>query len=235
MKHTRIDTFFSPFLSICSLSYALHWFFGVLLVLIVLFLVAFTKDTQAILLQQSQMPLMEFHNFNIYEVNTSFVQTNVKGKKALRYQEYEVAYDMVMSKISDKKTNDKKQPFIEYMYGEEITKVGDVYSFHKGGVYARDDGQSFWSEKGIYNTQDSIFRGSGKFWLMNLSGEMNGLNIIYNQNLQTMQAESIQAKINLASAKQDSTHQDFTHQDSGREQKSAQDKQTTQQKQTQEI
>ncbi len=190
----KIFTKIALFFPLHSLMY---WFFFFILGMIVVFLLVFMRDTKAILLKQAKMPLMELYGFDIYQADEMGIQTNAKGVKALRYAEYEVAFDMILSKL-----NFEKKPYVEYMYGKKVVKKDTIYDFQKGGVYARDDGTSFWSKSGIYDAEKSIFSGQGMFWMSNLDGEVFGVDITYNQKQQTMHAYNIKANIALKDQKQ---------------------------------
>ena len=184
---------FNLVVSYFCVSYLLHWFFWVLLISMLVFIKIQAKDTEEILRQIEQMPMIELYDFSIYDLNNDYIKANLQGQKALRFAEYEVGYESIMSIKSDKKSKD-----IEYIYGEELRREKDEYIFNKGGVYAKQSGESFWSEKGIYDIKKGIFKGNGEFWAVSLEGSSTGENILYKQKEGIMQAQNVKAKIYLA-------------------------------------
>lgn len=158
----------------------------------------FATDTEAILSKRAQMPLMELYDFDIYNATDSLISSRVQGQKALRFAEYEISYETILSIIQESKdTKSKAKPLIEYIYGEEIRRVNDMYFFDKGGVYAKESGESFWSKRARYDMPNGIFYGNGDFWATSIEGSSEGQNLTYNQRLQTMKAEAVKARIDL--------------------------------------
>lgn len=186
LKATNIVvSYFSP-------SFLVHWFFWVLLVAMLVFIKISAKDTQEILKKREQMPIIELEDYQIYDADKDYIKSSLQGQRALRFAEYEVGYETIVSNKSDKKAQS-----ISYIYGEEVRRVDNEYAFNKGGVYAKDSGESFWSERGIYDMKNGIFRGVGRFWAVSLSGDLEGENILYKQKEGTMSAQNVQAKIYL--------------------------------------
>lgn len=183
----------------CNIAYGMHWFFALTLTGILAFIVTFARDTQAILLKQSQIPLVELYDFSIYQATNTGVETHIKGTKALRYAEYEQSFETILHKIQPHIPNAPR--IIEYVYGQEITRTDNIYTFNKGGVYAKNSGEVFYSKRAKYDAKNEVFTGSGAFWASSVEGSMEGQNIIYNQKLQTTTASSVTAKIDLQARK----------------------------------
>ena len=184
--------FFNIVVSYFSSSFLIHWFFWGLLIAMFVFIKISATNTQEILRQRAQMPIIELYDYHIYDANKDYTKASLQGQKALRFAEYEISHETIVTTKSDKNAKS-----IAYIYGEEVRRVGDEYIFDKGGVYAKDSGESFWSKRGIYDLKKGIFRGIGEFWAVSLSGDFEGENIIYKQNEGTMAAEHIKAKIYL--------------------------------------
>ncbi len=158
----------------------------------------FAIDTEAILSKRAQMPLMELYDFDIYNATDSLISSRVQGQKALRFAEYEISYETILSIIQESKdTKSKAKPLVEYIYGEEIRRVNDMYFFDKGGVYAKESGESFWSKRARYDMPNGVFYGNGDFLATSIEGSSEGQNLTYNQRLQTMKAEAVKARIDL--------------------------------------
>lgn len=183
----------------CNVAYSMHWFFALTLAGIFAFIIIFARDTQAILLKQSQMPLVELYDFSIYQATNTGVETHIKGTKALRYAEYEQSFETILRKIQPSLPNAPR--ITEYIYGQEITRTGNIYTFNKGGVYAKNSGEVFYSKRAKYDAKNEIFTGIGAFWASSVEGSMEGQNIIYNQKLQTTTASSVTARIDLQAQK----------------------------------
>lgn len=183
----------------CNADYSVHWFFAFIFAGVCLFIITFAKDTQAILLKQAQMPLVELYDFFIYQTTDTGVQVHIQGTKALRYAEYEQSFETLLRKISPKLRNTPR--IVEYLYGQEIVRTNDIYTFNKGGVYAKNSGEVFYSKRAKYDLSSEIFTGIGAFWASSVEGSIEGQNIIYNQKLQTTTASNITATIDLQAHK----------------------------------
>ena len=183
---------------ILSPSYIMHWFFASVLCGIVIFIAVFATDTEAILFKRAQMPLIELYDFDIYNANDTIVSSHAKGLKALRYADYEISYETILSLIQDTTRNNSAT---EYIYGQEVRRVQNTYFFDIVGIYAKDNGETFWSARASYDITTKIFSGSGRFWIASIEGSAEGKNIIYNQKLQTMNAQDVRAHIDLSASK----------------------------------
>lgn len=188
-----------------SLAYSIHWFFAATLLGIVVSIVIFATDTRAILLKQAQMPLAELYDFNIYQASDDEVLFHIQGKKALRFSEYEKSYETILQRVmpQERPQNSKNisPRIIEYIYGQEIVRQDDIYHFNKGGVYAKNSGEVFYTKQGHYDAVNGVFTGVGRFWASSVMGNMEGENLIYRQAEQTSDAQRITAKIQLEERK----------------------------------
>lgn len=188
-----------------NMAYSVHWFFVATLLGIVCAIVIFATDTRAILLKQAQMPLAELYDFSIYQASDDEVVFHIQGKKALRFSEYEKSYETILQRITpQEKPKNSKNPsprIIEYIYGQEIVRQDDIYYFNKGGVYAKNSGEAFYTKQGHYDAINGVFTGVGRFWASSVMGNMEGENLIYRQAQQTSDAQNITAKIQLEERK----------------------------------
>lgn len=193
-------------------AYSVHWFFISTLLGIVLSIVIFATDTQAILLKRSQMPLAELYDFDIYQASDEAVLFHIRGEKALRFSEYEKTYETILRRVAPgqnvgKKRQKLESPVIEYIYGPEIVRRNDIYHFDKGGVYAKNSGEVFYSKQARYDAVNGVFTGVGRFWASSIMGSMEGENLIYRQAQQTSNAQNITATIQLEERKRTSKNQ----------------------------
>ncbi|BCZ17125.1 hypothetical protein NHP190003_04070 [Helicobacter sp. NHP19-003] len=137
---------------------------------------------------------IELHGFSAFESSATSTDLNIKGVRALQFNDHEVLYDFVLSKF------DNDSQVLEHARGEVLIRHNDLYNFPKGVLYTTSNHESFWSQKGVYDNAKQSFQGEGNFLLNGPEGHVSGQNIAYNHKTQVLQAKSIHALINLAEA-----------------------------------
>ncbi|PAF43505.1 LPS export ABC transporter periplasmic protein LptC [Helicobacter sp. 11S02629-2] len=142
--------------------------------------------------------LMEVQNFNLKEADTTQVSMDITGQKAMQYKDRDefVGFNAKRKTIDDT----KKDSGMEIISGPKATLKGDSYYFDDGVNYTKLDAlnqkdMTFYSQKGIYNSRQEIFRGKGAFHLESNLNSSKGIDIIYNKKTNTIEAKDITAFI----------------------------------------
>ena len=146
----------------------------------------FFNDSKNEEVAREELALLELRGWQLYELGDS-VNTDLKGKSARKYADREVYEEFEIQKISDGAK--------EILSGNLALRKGDDYEFPNGVEYMREPGTHFFSEAGTYNMKEEIFRGRGKFSMMDPSNRTTGRNISYDRRLDVLNAEEINASI----------------------------------------
>ena len=146
----------------------------------------FFKDSKNEEVAREELALLELRGWQLYELGDS-VNTDLKGKSARKYADREVYEEFEIQKISDGAK--------EILSGNLALRKGDDYEFPNGVEYMREPSTHFFSEVGTYNMKEEIFRGRGKFSMMDPRNRTTGRNISYDRRLDVLNAEEINASI----------------------------------------
>lgn len=84
---------------------------------------------------------------------------------------------------------------IERLEGEEVVHIEDEYDFTKGVSYTKSPHIKFFSQFGVYNIKDEIFKGRGEFVIEDSSMKTTGKNIFYDKKADEIEAIEIHSQI----------------------------------------
>ena len=135
--------------------------------------------------EEGSIAKIQVKDFIMYQIGQETTDTVIQGDQATQYKDYEVFENASLSRSLEKAVFEK-------VSAPEVYRKQDLYNFSHGVHYERSDGFKFFSEKGLLDTKNEVFRGSGKFQLESEQGEVLGQDILYNNQTQDIQAKKIQ-------------------------------------------
>lgn len=146
----------------------------------------FREEDSKIWDTKKELPILELFYFNMNNINTDQSIVNVSGEKLKRYNYFDELDNFNIVRVSE---------------GIEQT-ISSKHATYDKGIYIFDDGinyQSkkmiFYSEKGIYNSNDNLFFGRGIFSLRDNDNSMYGIDIFYDKKKNIIEAKNIKGLI----------------------------------------
>ncbi|RDU71344.1 hypothetical protein CQA66_06635 [Helicobacter aurati] len=136
---------------------------------------------------KEDLPIIELHNWRLYEIGKKSVNIDMKGAVAKRYANREVYQDFEMCRLSEDS--------IENLKGQEAIHKEDIYEFPKGVEYSNAPFIYFFSQAGTYNIVTEAFSGKGEFRIQDQQSITMGKDIFYDKKSDTIIAKHIHSQI----------------------------------------
>ncbi|RDU60900.1 hypothetical protein [Helicobacter sp. MIT 14-3879] len=140
-----------------------------------------------------EIPSIELHGWQLYEVNKEAVNIDIKGSTAKKYEDKEIYKDFEISKFNTDS--------IENLKGKEAISTEGMYYFPQGVEYSKTPNIHFFSQAGSYNIADEIFVGSGDFRIADTLNVTVGKDILYDKKNDTIIAKDIRSQISRFNTK----------------------------------
>jgi hypothetical protein len=136
-----------------------------------------------------EIPKIELIDFTLYEVSKKGIDHILEGKEGQKFDEY---YTVTSAKFSD---NTKE--LFQTIRSRDVEYRNDVIDLKENVHYVREDGLEFRSNKGRYDTKKSLISINDSFEITQKSNRIDGKNLIYNNEYDTISAENVQVRYQL--------------------------------------
>jgi len=135
------------------------------------------------------VPLLNMHNFVMYELDTKGLQTLMSGNQALRYKDR-----YVMNSID---FTDNGKEFIANMKADHALYKNNIVNLDGKVIYVREDGLTFKTPSLAYNTKTSIATSKDVYKAYRDNSVVHGKTLEYNAKLDTFNSKNVTVKYQL--------------------------------------
>ncbi|MDD2780520.1 hypothetical protein [Sulfuricurvum sp.] len=132
---------------------------------------------------------IELMDFTLYEVSKKGIDHILEGKEGKKFDEY---YTVTSAKFSD---NTKE--LFQTIHSRNVEYRNDVIDLKENVHYIREDGLEFRSNNAKYETKKSLISVNDHFVITQKSNRIDGANLIYNNQRDTVSAENAQVRYQL--------------------------------------
>lgn len=123
------------------------------------------------------------------QITQNLIDLYVQGSSIKQFDDNKETYkDFIGEKLDS-------NGVIERLEGEEVVHIEDEYDFTKGVSYTKSPHIKFFSQFGVYNIKDEIFKGRGEFVIEDSSMKTTGKNIFYDKKADEIEAIEIHSQI----------------------------------------
>lgn len=123
-----------------------------------------------------------------HPTNDNLIDLYAQGTSIKQFSDKEIYTDFIGEKLDSKGE-------IERLQGKEVLHINDDYDFTQGVNYTKGANIKFFSQFGVYNIRDEIFRGSGDFVIEDEGMKTTGKNIFYDKKSDEITAIDVHSQI----------------------------------------
>ncbi|MWV61119.1 hypothetical protein DCO58_11320 [Helicobacter saguini] len=120
--------------------------------------------------------------------NKNLIDLYAQGTSIKQFSDKEIYTDFIGQKLDSKGE-------IERLQGAEVLHINDDYDFTQGINYAKGANIKFFSQFGVYNIRDEIFKGRGDFVIEDEAMKTTGKNIFYDKKSDEITAIDVHSQI----------------------------------------
>jgi len=139
------------------------------------------------------VPLLNMHNFVMYELDRLGLQKLMSGNQALRYKDR-----YVMNSVD---FTDNGKEFIANMKADHALYKNNIVNLNGNITYVREDGLTFKTPSLIYNTTTSLAKTNDAYKAYRDNSIVTGKTLKYNAKFDTLKSKNVTVKYQLEESK----------------------------------
>lgn len=139
--------------------------------------------------ETGEIPKIELYGFTLYEISYRGIDHRLEGKEGKKFDDY---YTITSAKFSD---NTPK--FLHTIQSDHAYYRDDFLKLGGNLHYLRNDGLAFKTENGTYDTKKKVIETHQPFMITYENSRIDGKNIRYDVDQQSIIANKIQVKYQL--------------------------------------
>jgi hypothetical protein len=136
-----------------------------------------------------EIPKIELHDFTLYEISHRGIDHVLEGKEGKKYEEY---YEVTSAKFSDNTAT-----LFQTIRSDNAEYRNDVIDLDGDMHYVREDGLEFHAASGSYDSKSSLVKVPGSFIITQNANRIDGENMLYHTEQESVSANRIQASYQL--------------------------------------
>lgn len=180
-QYIRLKVFFA------NIDYIVVFFVALLLCSLASLL--FFRPHNANYTHTQELARLEIIHFTLNRFDKFNVNMLVRADRGMQYKnDTEVYINFFGSRFNEDMST-------ETLEGQEVWHKENIYDFVAGIQYTKTPNTTFFSEKGLYDTEKEVFQGQGNFFIENIEMTTHGKDIFYDKTTDTITAKRIQTKL----------------------------------------
>lgn len=161
------------------------WSFFALLLFVSLLVAIFVDPVAQVKGDKKEVALVEFNNYQVYEIKDEGVKDLLVAYKGRHYKEYEELEHPIYLK--------EREGVYSFVGANMATIKGDLITMVKDVFYTDSDGYQLLAQKAIYDRSNARLSGSGGFVATNLDNRFIGDNFLVRIDTKKLEAYNIKA------------------------------------------